>query len=541
VAAAVLFAASPGLVRPAQAQEKRPNIVMLMTDDTGWNDFGAYSGGGAGLGHPTPNVDRIAKEGAVFTNWYGQASCTAGRASFMTGRIPIRSGGRRESPPKGDADDRRILPEEWLHDVFLRQVASGRQARRLYPTEHGFDEMKHFAAYYAGVYSYNDTSKWFHPWFPSYNPEYNKMYDDIVNLGEWEGVAGKPAKMVGTISYDTLATFDIRQTDSAVDYIKQHAQSTKPFFMDVNFIKMHNPTNAAPEFRGRSHLGDYSDSLMELDSDIGRIMDAIRAEAPNTIVIVTADNGAWLDAYPDAGTTPFRGEKGSPFEGGWRVPGIMWWPSKIPAGVQYYEMMSHIDAWATLAAMAGLKPPPHDWVGNDGKPIYFDSVDNSAYILGKEPHSARKSWIYIDGETFQGARADIGGDPKEPWVNIAWKYLYTAKDSWLGAEANLGSIGALYNLTMDPFEKYDMIFNGAAPFRVLSSSPGKYTGQDNGWVLSLIYPPILAFDKSIMKYPSIKRFPGGASTDLVPNLQHPENPVPLLKDQKEPHIGGGGG
>ena len=108
-------------------------------------------------------------------------------------------------------------------------------------------------------------------------------------------------------------------------------------------------------------------------------------------------------------------------------------------------------------------------------------------------------------------------------------------------EANLGSIGALYNLTMDPYEKYDMVFNGAAPYRVLSSSPGKYAGEDNGWVLSLIYPPILAFDKSIMKYPSIKRFPGGASTDLVPNLQHPENPVPLLKDQPEPHIGGGGG
>ena len=104
--------------------------------------------------------------------------------------------------------------------------------------------------------------------------------------------------------------------------------------MDVNFIKMHNPTNAAPAFRGKSHLGDYSDSLMELDTDIGRIMEAIRAEAPDTIVIVTADNGAWLDAYPDAGTTPFRGEKGSPFEGGWRVPGIMWWPNHIPAGAQ---------------------------------------------------------------------------------------------------------------------------------------------------------------------------------------------------------------
>ncbi len=201
---------------------------------------------------------------------------------------------------------------------------------------------------------------------------------------------------------------------------------------------MHNPTNAAPEFRGRSHLGDYSDSLMELDADIGRIMETIRAEAPNTIVIVTADNGAWVDAYPDAGTSPFRGEKGTPFEGGWRCPGIMWWPNHIPAGVYYNEMMSHIDCWATLAAMVGLTPPPHDWVGNDGKGIYFDSIDNSAYILGTAPHSARTSWVYIDGEDFYGVRADIGDDPKEPWVHIAWKYLYTAKNSWLGTTAKSG-------------------------------------------------------------------------------------------------------
>jgi arylsulfatase len=400
--------------------------------------------------------------------------------------------------------------------------------------------MKHFAAYYAGVYSYNDTSKWFHPWFPSFNPEYNKMYDSVVNLGEWEGVAGKPAKNVGTITYDSLSTFDIRQTESAIAYIKAHAKSGKPFFMDVNFIKMHNPTNAAPAFRGRSHLGDYSDSLMELDDDIGRIMEALRAEAPNTIVIVTADNGAWLDAYPDAGTIPFRGEKGSAFEGGWRVPGIMWWPNHIAAGAQFGEMMSHIDCWATLARMAGINPPPHGaWKGNDGKPIYFDSIDNSAYILGKAPHSARSSWVYIDGENFNGVRVDIGGDPKEPWVRIAWKYLWTAKDSWLGVDANLGSIGALYNLTMDPYEKYDMVFNGAAPARVLSSSPGKYAGEDNGWVLSLVYPALIEFDQSIIQFPSIKRFPGGASTDLQPNLQHPENPVPLLNPKS--HVVGGGG
>src|SRR5262249_25620954 len=142
---------------------------------------------------------------------------------------------------------------------------------------------------------------------------------------------------------------------------------------------------------------------------------------------------------------------------------------------------------------------------------------------------------------FMGARADIGGDPNVPWINIAWKYIYTAKDSWLGATADLGSIGATYNLTMDPYEKYDMTFNGAAPYRVLSSSPGKYSGQDNGWVLSLITPVIIDFDKSIMKYPNIKRFPGGASNDLKPNLQDPENPLPLLKNIPAKHPVSGGG
>jgi arylsulfatase A-like enzyme len=354
------------------------------------------------------------------------------------------------------------------------------------------------------------------------------------------GRRGRPAGQERrTITYDSLATFDVRMADNAVAYIGQHAKSGKPFFMDINFIKMHNPTNAAPEFRGRSHLGDYSDSLMELDADIGKIMDAIRAQAPNTIVILTADNGAWLDAYPDAGTIPFRGEKGSAFEGGWRVPGIMWWPDHIAAGAQLGEMMSHIDCWSTLAAMAGITPPPHgEWKGNDGKPIYFDSIDNSAYILGKASHSARRSWIYIDGENLNAVRVDIGGDPKEPWMNIAWKYMWTAKDSWLGENANLGSIGALYNLTMDPYEKYDMVFNGAAPARVLSTSPGKYAGEDNGWVLSLIYPALIDFDQSIMKYPSIKRYPGGASNDLIPDLQHPNNPVPLLDPKNMPHTVG---
>jgi arylsulfatase len=502
---------------PIGAQNQRPNIVMLMTDDTGWNDFGAYSGGGTALGHATPNVDRFAKEGAVFTSWYGQASCTAGRASFMTGRIPIRSALSVVVAPADENYLRKETPTiaEFFKKNGYSTYFSGKwhlgDKPVAYPIEHGFDEMKEFAAYYPGVYTYSDTSTWFHPWFPSFNQAYSKLYFTEVNMYEWEGVAGKPATKVGEINWDYLATFDVRQADSAIEYIHQHAKSGTPFFMDVNFMKMHNPNNPAPKFAGKSRLGRYSDSVMELDDNIGRVMDVIRAEAPNTIVIITADNGAWQDAWPDAGTVPFRGEKGTPFEGGFRVPGLMWWPGHIPAGAKYDEMMSHIDCWSTLAAMAGITPPPHgEMKDNNGKPIYFDSIDNSAYILGKAKHSARTSWIYINGEAFGAARVDIGGDtPDTEDIHMAWKYTWSSKDTWLGPTENAGGIGSLYNLTMDPFEKYDTVFNGAAASRFPKASPGQYAGMDNGWVLSLIYPAIIEFDQSIVKYPNIKRYAGG--------------------------------
>ena len=528
------------LVYPAQAQEKKPNIVMLMTDDTGWNDFGCYLGGAA-LGHPTPNIDRVAKEGAMFTCWYGQASCTAGRASFITGRIPIRSalsvvvvpgdpnGLKAETPTIAEFYKKNGYSTYYSGKWHLGDVA------KFYPIEHGFDEMKHFGAYYPGVYAYSDTSPNAHPWFPKYNAAYWKMYQNAVNLYEWSGTAGQPAVKGDIITLENLADFDIRQTDSAVAYIKQHAKDAKPFFMDINFMKMHQPTSPAKAFVGKSRLGNYSDSMLELDSNIGRIMDTIRAEAPDTIVIITADNGAWQDAWPDAGTHPFRGEKGTPFEAGWRVPGIMWAPGKIPAGVVYHEMMSHMDVWPTTAAMVGLKPPPTgEMMDDNGKPIYFDGIDNSAYVTGKAMHSARGSWIYIDGENFQGVRADVGDDPETPWLRIAWKTLFTSKDTWLGPELNLGAIGSTYNLTMDPFEKYDMTFNGAVATRNPTSSPGRYSGMDNGWAISLMDVPLTEFNKSIIKYPSIKRFPGGASNDLLPNLQHPEDPVPALDPNQVP-------
>jgi hypothetical protein len=135
-----------------------------------------------------------------------------------------------------------------------------------------------------------------------------------------------------------------------------------------------------------------------------------------------------------------------------------------------------------------------------------------------------------------GARADIAGDPNNPDLSIAWKYLWTAKDTWLGSEQDLGATGAVYNLTMDPFEKYDMLFNGAVSARLPQTSPGKYAGQDNGWAAALIVPVVMEFNKSIVDFPSKKRVPGGASNDWRPNLQQPNNPVPLLDMTKPPQV-----
>jgi arylsulfatase len=196
--AGVAVAAATTIPASAQ-QQKRPNIVMLMTDDTGWNDFGAYSLGGAGLGHPTPNVDRIAKEGAVFNNWYGQASCTAGRASFITGRIPIRSALSIVVAPGDENRLRKETPTiaEFFQKNGYTTYFSGKwhlgDKPDAYPTEHGFDEMKHFAAYYAGVYSYNDTSKWFHPWFPSLVLHGCQLHQDAQPDQRGAGVQGQVA------------------------------------------------------------------------------------------------------------------------------------------------------------------------------------------------------------------------------------------------------------------------------------------------------------------------------------------------------------
>ena len=492
------------------AQKAKPNFIVIMTDDVGWGDLGCY-GGGENRGCPTPNLDRIASEGTRFTNYYGQASCTAARASFITGRIPIRTALSAPLTPRDPNGLRYEDPTiaEALKKLGYQTAQWGKwhlgDRPETFPTEHGFDEMRFMLPYYAGVYAYDHLP--LQPDFPIQNKEFMEAWNKI-DLSQWEGSAGQAPKVIKKkFGYEDLATVDDIIREDTVNYIKRHASDDKPFFMYVCFMKVHNPNNPSPRFNGKSPGGGrYLDSLMELDDNSGHIIQAVRDAgiAENTLVVWTTDNGAWVDAWPDAGYTPFRGMKGTSFEGGFRVPAIAWWPGHIKAGTVANGIMSHMDWWPTLVKLAGGTPPTRIWKDNYVKDIVFDGIENSDFLLGKAP-SMRDHFFYFNNLTFGGFRV------------ANFKLLFTAKDTWLGPDLNL-AIPALYNLRRDPSEQYDVIFNCAAPTRGdLKTSPGKYAGEDHGWFLEMAQPFFEQFFSETAKYPNRPTIPSASSISQLIN------------------------
>ncbi len=480
----------------------KPNFLVIMTDDVGWGDLGSY-GGGAMRGAPTPNLDRMAAEGMRFVNYYGQASCTAGRASFITGRVPIRTSLSSVLAPGDPNGLTKQTPTiaQYLKKAGYTTVQLGKwhlgDKPENFPTANGFDEMQHMLPYYAGVYAYEDLN--LHPNFPINDPSFMADWKKLAVLSEFNGKAGQPAKVITKdYSYDNLATGDDVMRASAIDWIKGHAKDPKPFFMYLNFQKVHNPNNPSPRWRGKSPGGgNYLDALMEMDDNSGQILQALRdlGIADKTLVVWTTDNGAWLDAWPDAGYTPFRGMKGTPFEGGFRVPCLAWWPGHIKAGSVNMDMWSHMEWWPTFAKISGLEPPPHYWKDNYGNPIIFDGIDNGDSLLSRGP-GKREAFIYFNDQSFGGIRVKN------------YKALFTAKDTWLGPDLAL-KIPAIYNLLWDPGEQYDMTFNGAAPTRGINTSPGRYSGQDNGWIGIYINPEMMKFFGELKTNPNIPYKPWG--------------------------------
>src|SRR5271154_2063900 len=363
-ALAFVIAVSPGLSAvsasaqtPAGAGSK-PNIILIVGDDVGWGDLGAYMGG-VGRGQPTPNLDRMAAEGMTFYSFYGQPSCTPGRAAIMTGRIPNRSGmttvsfqGQGGGLPHAEWTIGSVLKTGGYQTFFSGKWHLG-EADYALPNAQGFDIMKYAGLYHLNAYTYADPT-----WFPDMDPELRAMFAKITK-GAMSGNAGETPHEEFKINGQYVNTpdkgvvgipfFDEYVEKASLDYLDQHAHADKPFFMSVNFMKVHQPNMPAPEYQGKSAAkSKFGDSIVENDARIGHIMDKLRSLGldKNTYVFWTTDNGAWQDVYPDAGYTPFRGTKGTVREGGARVPAIAWWPGKIKPDQKNYDILGSLDFMA---------------------------------------------------------------------------------------------------------------------------------------------------------------------------------------------------
>ena len=340
---ALLFGASSAL-----AQDK-PNIVVLWGDDIGWYNISAYNLGV--MGYETPNIDRIANEGALFTDWYGQQSCTAGRAAFLTGQSPIRTGllkvglpGAKEGLMEADPTVAGLLKEHGYMTAQYGKNHLGDLDEHL-PTNHGFDE------FLGNLYHLNADEEPENPDYPQ-NPEFKKKFGP---RGVIRAKAGGEIVDTGPLTKERMETIDVEVTEGALDFIDRAHDSGKPFFLWWNTTRMHVWTHLKPESEGKTGLGIYPDGMVEHDAMVGQILDKLDelGIADNTIVMYSTDNGAEVMTWPDGGTTPFAGEKNTQWEGGYRVPTLIRWPGVIEPGTRINDIASHEDMLPTLVAAAG--------------------------------------------------------------------------------------------------------------------------------------------------------------------------------------------
>lgn len=493
---------------PGFAADK-PNIILLVSDDTGYGDLGPY-GGGEGRGMPTPNIDRMANEGLTMFSFYAQPSCTPGRAAMQTGRIPNRSGmttvafqGQGGGLPAAEWTLASVLKKGGYNTFFTGKWHLGEDDYAL-PNAQGYDEMKYVGLYHLNAYTYADPT-----WFPDMSPELRDMFKKVTK-GAMMGNAGeKPyeafkinGQYVNTPDTSTpdypdgvvgIPFFDGYVEQASLDYLDKAAKSDKPFFMSINFMKVHQPNMPHPDYIHKSmSKSKYADSVVELDARIGRIMDKVRALGldKNTLVFYTTDNGAWQDVYPDAGYTPFRGTKGTLREGGNRVPAIAWWPGKIKAGVKNHDILGGLDLMATFAAIAGVKLPEED---REGKPIIFDSHDMSPVLFGTGK-SSRNEWFYFtENELTPGATRvgnykalfNIRGDNGQATGGLA----VDSNLGWKGAEKYVATVPQVFDLWQDPQERYDIFMNN-------------YT--ERTWTLVMISDAINKKMKTYVQYPPRK-------------------------------------
>lgn len=495
--ATIVFCLSAG------AQSPKPNILFIVSDDTGYGDLGPY-GGGEGRGMPTPNIDRMAADGMTFFSFYAQPSCTPGRAAMQTGRIPNRSGmttvafqGQGGGLPKAEWTLGSVLKNAGYKTYFTGKWHLG-EADYALPNAQGYDVMQHCFLYHCNAYTYGDPT-----WFPDMDPELRKMFNDVTK-GSLSGVAGEPAKEDWKVNGQYVDTpdkgvvgipfMDKYVENAGLKFLDEAAKNKEqPFFININFMKVHQPNLPAPEFEHKSlSKSKYADSVVELDTRIGRIMDKLRELKldQNTLVFYTTDNGAWQDVYPDAGYTPFRGTKGTVREGGNRVPAIAIWPEKIKPGVRNHDVVGGLDLMATFASVAGTKLPEKD---RDGEPIMFDSYDMTPVLTGTGK-SARKIWAYFTENELSPGAVRVGnykavfnlrGDNGQATGGLA----VDTNLGWKGPDKYVATVPQIFDLWQDPQERYDIFMNN-------------YT--ERTWTLVTFNAEIAKLMKTYVDYPPRK-------------------------------------
>ena len=460
----------PALLHPQQARAaqakldaiykrtgKRPNILIFVVDDLGYGDVGAY-GGGESLGAPTPHIDRLAREGLKLTSTYAQPSCTPTRAALNTGRLPVRSGLTSPKLLNDNADiSSELLAAKILSDAGYRTALSGKwhlgEKDGSRPWQVGFDEFTGFLgvanAYQEEHPSSTDVAN---------DPELLAQLRAMPGSRDlWSATKERGGKSLGQINWRNDATLDQKFAAFSEDFIRRSVKAGKPFYLSHNFTKVHYFNEPSKAFVGRSATKDvYRDSVMEVDDIVGRLTKLLEdlKIADNTIVFFTSDNGPEEDSYPESGTTPFRGAKGTTLEGGVRVPGIFWWPGMIKPGRVSDGLFDMTDMFNTSLAVAGVdagKAVPAD--------RYIDGIDQTPFLLADNGESAREAVYFWNVDLFSGVR---------------WRYYKMATSEIQVGSGNVRDMGGLdnaqvitplnswmYNLYLDPKERKSVLIEKA--------------------------------------------------------------------------------
>jgi arylsulfatase len=442
---------------PAAAQD-RPNIVIIWGDDIGYWNLSAYNRGM--MGYRTPNIDRLAAEGAIFTDAYGGQSCTAGRAAFITGQSEFRTGLTKVGLPGSDlglqAEDPTIA--EYLKTKGYRTGQFGKNhlgdQDEMLPTNHGFDE------FFGNLYHLNAEEEPEHPDYPK-DPSFRERFGP---RGVIHSYADGRIEDTGPLTRKRMETVDEEFLAGALDFIEQANDADEPFFLWFNSTRMHVFTHLKPESDGVTGLGIYPDGMVEHDGHVGQILDKLDelGLTENTIVMYSTDNGAEVFSWPDGGTTPFRGEKNDNWEGGFRVPLLVRWPGMIDAGTEFNGIISHLDWFPTIAGALGdddiierLENGTN--FGDKRFKVHLDGYNLAPYMAQETTEWPRKEFFYFSDT----------GDLLNLRYN-QWKVVFAEQRAegiqvWREPFVFLRA-PKLFNLRSDPFELADRVGIGYEQF-----------------------------------------------------------------------------